>query len=260
MVVGNHTTCNAGWAKCPLPSDGKEAVDRQSIYLEQEEMIKKAYRVNHHLVVALIASFPYAITWTQHNIPAIVHCTHASDELGNALADVLFGDYNPGGHLVTTWPKSIEQLPPMMDYNIRHGRTYMYFKGEPLYPFGFGLSYSTFSYTNLKTSSAQIEKDGSITVSVDVTNTGKQAGDEVIQLYVRHLHSKVERPNKELKGFQRITIKSNETKTVQIPLKASALAFWDERAGDFRVESEPVSLMVGSSANDIKLSTTVHIQ
>src|ERR1019366_1848899 len=101
-------------------------------------------------------------------------------------------EYNPGGHLVTTWPKSVEQLPPMMDYDIRHGRTYMYFKGEPLYSFGYGLSYTTFRYANLKASSAQVTKDGAITVSVDVTNTGSRSGDDVVQLYVKHHNSKVQ--------------------------------------------------------------------
>ena len=273
VIVGNDPTCGpnmahdwhgtpdgGGTLPCTVPSDGREGRDRESITLAQEQLIKQVYAVNPKTVVILISSFPFAINWSQDNVPAILHLAHSSQDEGTALAKVLFGAYNPGGHLVTTWPKSIEQLPPMMDYNIRHGRTYMYFKGEPLYPFGFGLSYSTFRYTNLKTSSTQIEKDGSLTVSVDVTNTGKQVGDEVVQLYVKHLNSKVERPNKELKGFQRVTIEPNETKTVQIPLKASTLAYWDERRADFRVESEPVNLMVGSSSSDIKLSTTVSVR
>ena len=136
-VVGNHPTCNAGWAKCPLPSDGKEAIDRKSITLEQEDLVKQVYAANPHTVVVLIASFPFAIEWTQDNVPAILHVAHNSQEEGNALADALFGDVNPGGRLVTTWPASLDQLPPMMDYNIRDGRTYMYFKNKPLYPFGY---------------------------------------------------------------------------------------------------------------------------
>ena len=175
VIVGNHPTCNAGWAKCPLPSDGKEAIDRSSITLEQEELVKQVYAVNPHTVVVLISSFPFAIQWTQEHIPAILHMAHNSQEEGNALADALFGDYNPGGRLVTTWPASLDQLPPMMDYNIRDGRTYMYFKGKPLYPFGYGLSYTTFEYSNLKTSAGQIGASGEITVSVDVRNTGDRS-------------------------------------------------------------------------------------
>src|SRR6185437_1422246 len=101
-------------------------------------------------IMLLISSFPYTINWSQQYIPAILHMAHSSQDEGTALARVLFGDANPGGHLAVTWPRSIDQLPPMMDYNIRHGRTYMYFKGEPLYPFGFGLSYTTFRLSNLK--------------------------------------------------------------------------------------------------------------
>jgi beta-glucosidase len=148
----------------------------------------------------------------------------------------------------------------MMDYDIRHGRTYMYFKGEPLYPFGYGLSYTTFGYANLKTSSARLQSDGAITVSVDVTNTGSRTGDDVVQLYVKHLGSKVARPEEELKGFQRVTLKPGETKTVEIPLKASTLAYWDVRLGKFKVETEPVKLMIGSSSKEIKLSTRVSVQ
>ncbi len=184
----------------------------------------------------------------------------ASQDEGTALAEVLFGDYNPGGHTVVTWPKSLDQLPPMMDYNIRDGRTYMYFKGEPLYPFGFGLSYTTFKYSNLHTSSDRLAKDGSLTVSVDVTNTGSREGDTVVQMYVQHLGNKVEQPREALKGFQRVTIAAGATKTVEIPLKASALAWWDEKQSGWKVESEPVKVMIGDSAANILLNTTIHVQ
>ncbi len=273
VVIGNDPTCGPDMAHdwhsspdggntlpCTVPSDGREGRDRESITLAQEQLVKQVYTVNPKTVVILVSSFPFAINWTQSNVPAILHMAHSSQDEGTALARVLFGDYNPGGHLVTTWPKSIDQLPAMMDYDIRHGRTYMYFKGDPLYPFGYGLSYTTFSYANLKTSSAELASDGTITVSVDVTNTGSRTGDEVIQLYVKHLKSKVERPGEELKGFQRVTLKPNETRTVQIPLKASTLAFWDEKQLQFKVEAEPVRLMIGSSSKDIKLDTTVRVR
>jgi len=272
VVVGNDPTCGpdmahdwhnspdgGGTLPCTSPSDGREGRDRESITLAQEQLVKQVYAVNPKTVVILVSSFPFAINWSQANVPAILHMAHSSQDEGSALAKVLFGEYNPGGRLVTTWPKSVDQLPPMMDYDIRHGRTYMYFKGDPLYPFGYGLSYSTFAYANLKTSSKELASDGSITVSVDVTNTGSQTGDEVVQLYVKHLKSKVERPGEELKGFQRVTLKPNETKTVQIPLKASTLAYWDEKQARFKVEAEPVSVMVGSSSRDIKLTTEVRV-
>ena len=272
VVVGNDPTCGdeahqwhntpdgGGTLPCSVASDGREGRDRDIITLAQEQLVKQVYDVNPKTVVILVSSFPFAINWSEENVPAILHMAHSSQDEGTALAKVLFGDYNPGGHLVTTWPKSVDQLPPMMDYNIRDGRTYMYFKGDPLYPFGFGLSYTTFKYSNLKTSSPQLAKDGTVTVSVDVTNTGAVTGDAVAQLYVKHLKSKVERPREELKGFQRVSIQPNETMTVTIPLKAADLAYWDEKSGKFQVEAEPVSLMVGESAADIKLDTTVNVR
>ena len=259
VVVGNHPTCNAGWAMCPLPSDGKEAIDRKTITLEQEELVKQVLAVNPRTVVVMISSFPFAIPWTVEHAPAIVHMAHNSQEEGNALADVLFGDYNPAGRLVVTWPRALDQLPPIMDYDIRHGRTYMYFRQKPLYPFGYGLSYTTFSYSNLRTSAEQLQRDGEIMVSLDVRNTGSRAGDEVVQMYVTHLHSKVERPIEELKGFKRIALEPGETKTVTLPLKASALAYWNSAKGAFEVEPDQVNVTVGTSSADIKLQQAVSI-
>jgi beta-glucosidase len=274
VVVGNDPTCgpdmahdwhNTDWdgggtLPCTVASDGREGRDRESIDLEQEQLVKQVYAANPKTVVMLVSSFPFAINWTQAHIPAILHMAHSSQDEGTALAKVLFGEYNPGGHLVTTWPKSLDQEPPMMDYNIRDGRTYMYFKGEPLYPFGYGLSYTTFRYSNLKTSSAELAKDGTVNVSVDVTNTGSRAGDDVVQLYVKYPHSKVERPHEALKGFQRVTVQPNETKTVQILLKAAELAYWDEKTSGFKVEATPVDVMVGESSKDIKLTSTIQIR
>jgi beta-glucosidase len=259
VFVGNHPTCDAGWAKCPTPSDGKEAIDRKSIDLQQEEFVKQIYAVNPKTVVVLLASFPIAINWTQENIPAILHITHNAQEEGTAIADALFGDIDPAGRLVQTWPKSLDQVPPMMDYDIRHGRTYMYFKGDPLYPFGYGLSYTTFKYSNLKTSAAPLKSGGQIMVSVDITNTGKRAGDEVVELYAAHVNSKVDRPGKELKGFQRVTLKPKETRTVQLPLKADALAYWNEAKNGWVVEADQVKLMVGSSSADSRLDKTITV-
>ena len=259
VFVGNHPTCDAGWAKCPTPSDGKEAIDRKAIDLQQEEFVKQIYAVNPKTVVVLVASFPIAINWSQANVPAILHITHNAQEEGTAIADALFGDINPAGRLVQTWPKSLDQVPPMMDYDIRHGRTYMYFKGEPLYPFGYGLSYTTFKYSNLKTSAARLRAGGEIMVSVKLTNSGKRKGDEVVQLYVKHMNSKVDRPARELKGFERVTLMPNETRTIQLPLKAEALAYWDEAKNRWVVEADQVKLMVGSSSTDSRLDKTIAV-
>ncbi|MGH9353904.1 MAG: glycoside hydrolase family 3 C-terminal domain-containing protein, partial [Terriglobia bacterium] len=240
VFIGNHPTCGMGWGHCPDPTEGKEAFDRKLISLnpEQAKLVKAVYGANPHTVVVLVSSFPYTINWAEQHIPAIVHMAHNSEEEGNALADVLFGDYDPAGRLVVTWPESMDQLPPLMDYNIRDGRTYMYFKGEPLYPFGYGLSYTLFKYSNLRLSSSRLPDDGEVKVSVDVTDTGKRAGDEVVQMYVKHIGSKVSRPIEELKGFERIHLNPGETRTVELPLRAKNLAYWDTAANRFVVEPD----------------------
>ncbi len=262
VCVGNHPLGGPDqeWGKVSVPSEGRESVDRKSISLEQEDLIKQVYAANPKTVVVLISSFPYAINWTQKHVPAIVHMTQNSEELGNALADVLFGDFNPAGRLVQTWPTSLDQLPPMMDYDIRHGRTYMYSKGEPLYPFGYGLSYTTFEYSGLKTSSTTLAKDGATMVNVEVKNTGRRAGEEVVQLYVRHLRSKVERPIKELRAFRRVALQSGESKTVELPLTAGSLAYWDVGQHAFVVENGPIEIMVGSSSADIRLNGRITVE
>ena len=274
VVVGNNPTCGDeghAWYNTPTegggitlpctdPGDGREGRDRETMNLNQEQIIKQVFIKNPKTVVMLITSFPYTINWTEDRVPAILTMAHSSQDEGTALAQVLFGDYNPGGHLVRTWPKSADQLPPRMDYNIRDGYTYMYFKDQPLYPFGFGLSYTTFKFANLHASSQQLAKDGSLTVNVDVTNTGTRPGDQVVQLYVQHMHSAVPRPSEELEGFQRVSLAAGETKTVSINLNASQLAYWDADAHDFRVETEPVSLMVGDSSANIALKTIVEVQ
>ena len=252
VCVGNHPTGgeNKGWKQVSVPSEGREAVDREQIDLDsaQESLVERVMAVNPHTVVVLISSFPYSINWINEHVPAVVHLTQNSQELGSALADVLFGDVDPGGRLVQTWPKSLDQLPPMMDYNIRHGRTYMYFKGEPLYPFGYGLSYTTFRYSALRLSSAVL-KDA-LSVSVDVTNTGSREGDEVVQLYVSHKGSKIVRPVKELKGFSRITLRPGETKTVTFRLSPKDLAYWNVARQRWETEKDQVRVVVGGSSAD----------
>jgi beta-glucosidase len=261
VFVGNHPTCNAPFGRCALPSEGKEAIDRKAIDLDaaQLNLIRRVKAANARTIVVLISSFPYAITWVQENVPAILHMAHNSQEEGNALADVLFGDYNPGGRLAATWVKSLNDLPPMMDYDIRKGRTYLYFKGQPLYPFGFGLSYTTFEYANLRTSADSVKATGEITVSVEIRNTGKRAGDEVAQMYVKHLDSGVERPVKELRGFERIRLQPGETKTVRMPLKGGELTYWDTATQSFVVEPGKINIMLGSSSADVRLEKTVAI-
>jgi len=167
---------------------------------------------------------------------------------------VLFGEVDPCGRLAQTWPRSLEQLPPMMDYDIRHGRTYMYFEGEPQYHFGHGLRYTTFAFANLTTSSSTLKRDGAVEVSVDVRNTGARAGDEVVQLYVRYPESKVSRPHTQLRGFQRVGLAPGETKTVTLRLAAADLSYWDQARHAWLVEPGRVELLVGRSSADADLT------
>jgi beta-glucosidase len=262
VVVGNHPYGgqDAKWAQAMVMSDGKEAVDRRALSIEQEELARVVFAANPNTVLVVNSSFPFAVNWSQEHLPAILHITHCSQELGNGLADVIFGRYNPAGRTNQTWPASIEQLPPMMDYNLSHGRTYMYMKEKPLYPFGFGLSYTTFSYSNLRFDQPFLSKDGDITVSVNIKNTGGMDGDEVLQLYVKYLDSKVERPLKQLKGFKRIHIPQGNQATVQIPLKAEDIAYWDEALHRFVVEAGAVRIQIGASSEDIRLEKTLQIK
>ena len=271
VVVGNDPMCGAtnpmemfnndGSTKpCADPGMGREGRDRESLDLSDEALVKQVFAANPKTIVVLVSSFPYAITWSQANVPAILHITHAAQEQGTAIADVIFGDYNPGGHLTTTWPASLDQLPPFESYDIRKGHTYQYFKGQPLYAFGHGLSYSMFEYSNLRVSAPTLAKSGSIMVSVTIRNTSARAGDEVAQLYVEHVASKVPRPIKALKGFQRLRLKPGESRTIQLPLPASALAFWDDAAGAWTLEPGRVNVSIGSSSALTRLNTVVTVQ
>lgn len=269
VVVGNDPTCGPNMANdwtddgtkpCADPGDGREGRDRVTLTLAQESLVRKVMAANPRTVMVLVSSFPYAINWSAAHVPAIVHAVHASQDEGWALAQVLFGNYDPAGHTVVTWPAAMDQLPPMMDYDIRHGRTYMYFKGKPLYPFGYGLSYTTFRFSHLHTDKRTLSRDGGMIVSVDVTNSGKAAGDAVPQLYVQHLGSRVARPSLELEGFARVHLDPGQTKTVRIPLKASQLAYWDAGQRAMVVEPDRVQLMIGASSADIKLRRTIGVE
>lgn len=260
VIIGNHPTCDAGWNKCPVASDGKEAMDRKSLTLEQESLAKAVYAANPNTVVVLQASFPYTTNWTQQNIPAILAMTHNSEEQGDGLADVLFGDYNPAGRLTQTWVASMDQLPPMMDYDLRHGRTYLYLRDKPLYAFGFGLSFTKFAYSNLKSSASAIKMGEEASVSVDVKNIGGRDGDEVVQMYCAYPGSAVPRPFEELKGFARVSLKAGEQKTVRLRLPAKSLSYWNNKSAVFALEQGKVEIRIGSSSDDIKLRQTIAVQ
>lgn len=250
VCTGNHPYgSKADWFFCPVPSDGREAVDRKSLQLPDEDMIRLLYRANPNTILVLVSSFPYTINWSNDHLPAILHITHCSQEQGHAVADALFGKINPAGRTTQTWVRDILDLPPMMDYDIRHGRTYMYHKGDVLYPFGYGLSYTTFQYgeAHILRQDQQV-----IEVSVPVTNTGSRDGDEVVQLYVSYPDSKAGCPQKQLKAFERVNIKKGQTKEVVLRIQRSDLTYWDTTKHAFIPEKGRIRLMIGASSADIR--------
>ena len=247
VCVGNHPYgTRADWKFSPVPSDGREAVDRKSLML----------KANPNTILVLVSSFPYTINWSQEHVPAIVHITHCSQEQGNGLADVLFGKVNPAGRTVQTWVKDITDLPDMMDYDIRNGRTYMYHQGPVLYPFGYGLSYSDFAYEKIE-SFKQDKKN--IRVTVSVKNTSGRDGEEVVQLYASYPESKVERPSKQLRAFRRIPIKAGETRKVTLTVPKEELGYWNEGKQMFVVEPGTVKLLIGASSEDIRLEGKIRL-
>ena len=236
----------------------REGKDRSDIFLpeDQIEFIEEIYKVNPNIVVVLVAGSSLAINWMQDNIPAIVNAWYPGEQGGTAVAEVLFGDYNPGGRLPLTYYNSLEELPPFDDYDITKGRTYQYFTGKPLYPFGYGLSYTTFKYS--KPSIKDLGDE--LLVSFDVRNTGRYDGDEVSQIYVKLPDVGVVTPNKELKGFSRNTIRKGESKRIEIIVRKDLLRYWDEAKNEFVTPAGTYSFMIGSSSDDIRLNNEFILQ
>ena len=261
VCVGNHPATSpdwdqqsvqAPWAYGTIAGDGREALDRRSLQLETEDLIKVVWQANPNTVAVLISSFPFAINWTAAHVLAIVHLTQCSQELGSALADVLFGDYNPAGRLTQTWVRDILDLPNMLDYDIRHGRTYMYFKGEPLFPFGHGLSYTSFQYSGLKVA----REGGNYVFRFQLKNTGKRDGEEVVQLYATF---KGDDAAQRLRGFARVAVKAGETKPVELVVPAEDLMLWDSDAHAFAYPAKRAKIRIGASSEDIRLKKKVRL-
>ena len=218
----------------------------------QEDLLKAVHNTGTPTIVILINGRPLSVRWAAKNSPAIVEAWMCGEQGGNAVADVLFGDYNPSGRLPITIPRHSGQLPVYYNHSkTRAGKKYIDMEGTPLYEFGFGLCYTSFEYSNLRISKKEIGPGGEVEVSVDVTNTGKRKGDEVVQLYINDVLSSVTRPVKELKGFAKVTLEVEETKTVMFKILPEDIALLDR---DMHVVVEPgiFEVMVGSSSENIK--------
>ena len=230
-----------------------EFSDREDLKLpgSQEDLILKVAEVNKNTIVVLNAGGVVTMENWIDRAPTVIEMWYGGEEGGTALADVLFGDYNPGGRLPLTFYRSMDKLPPIEDYDIRKGKTYLYLKEEPRFPFGHGLSYTKFEYSNLKIDPEKSRKRD-VRISLDVKNVGRK-GDEVVQLYIHDVEREAQdQPIKQLRGFKRITLDSGESKKVNFVLKPGDLAFYDERL-NFIVEPGELDVMIGSSSEDIRL-------
>lgn len=238
-----------------------EGHDRTELGLpgNQLELVKAVLAANPNTVVVLMNAGPLTIPWIKDNAPAVIEGWWAGEEGGNAIADVIFGNVNPSGKLPYTVYASESQVPPQDEYNITEGFTYMYLNGAPLFPFGHGLSYTEFEYSNLELSPEETSANGEISVRATVKNVGERAGAEVVQLYVHDQESSVERPDKELRSFSRVELDPGEEKVVTFILPAEKLSFYDEKTHKFIVEPGSFDIMVGSSSEDIRLKGIVKI-
>ncbi|PRX43456.1 beta-glucosidase [Prauserella shujinwangii] len=243
--------------------NGREDDDRRDMSLAagQHALLEAVREANPRTVLVLENSYPTTIGWAQEHVPAILWTCHAGAETGNAVADVLLGEANPSGRLPQTWYRSADDLPGILEYDIiKHARTYQYFPGTPLYPFGHGLSYTTFRYGAVRVSRPVLDHRGEAEVSVDVTNTGERAGAEVVQLYTHQRTSRDPQPRLRLRAFRRVRVEPGRTRTVRLRLRAADLAHWDVTRDRWVVESAVHDILVGASAADIRGRCTVRVR
>lgn len=228
-----------------VPEGEMSQGDRRSIELlpVQENLLRQLHATGKPVVLVLVNGSAIAVNWADANLPAILEAWYPGQAGGTAVADVLFGDYNPGGRLPVTFYRSVDDLPDFSDYNMEN-RTYRYFRGEPLYPFGYGLSYTTFTYDNLRLSAGQIAAGDSVEVSVDVTNTGQRAGDEVVQLYLSDVVASTRVPQRSLAGFARLSLEPGHTVTATFTITPQQYALVNER-GQRVIEPGTFDVFVG---------------
>ena len=250
-IGGNEQTSREAWS---LKHLGDRA--RLGLVGRQQELLTAMLSTGKPVIVCLFNGSPLSDEFMNGNVPVIFECWYLGQETGHAMADVLFGDYNPGGKLPITIPRSAGHVPAFYNYKPSARRGYIFDEVSPLYHFGYGLSYTTFAFKKLRLAKRKIRTGESTQVLVDVTNTGKRAGTEVAQLYVRDLVSSVTRPVKELKGFQKVWLRPGETRTVSLEITPDALAFYDIRM-KFIVEPGEFEVMVGNSSRDDDLQKVI---
>lgn len=244
----------------PVKMEGFNGGDRTCIELPpvQTALLKALHATGTPVVFVNCSGGAVAFPWEAENLPAILQAWYPGQAGGTAVGDVLFGDCNPSGKLPLTFYRSTKDLPHYYDYSMEN-RTYRYFAGEPLYAFGHGLGYTRFEYGGLRTGAAAVTAEESVRVCFELSNTGAVDGDEVAQLYVRHLDSKVRQPLHSLAAFQRVSLPAGGCATVELEFPATALRHWDERAQAYVVEPGPFEVQVGSSSVDIRQTVTLQL-
>ncbi len=234
----------------------REMYDRKTLALPAHDsaLARAVCDANNNCVLALVSSYPFAICEEQEYMPAIIYTTHAGPELGNAFAKVIGGEYSPAGRLAQTWYKSEYELAPIESYDIiENEMTYLYYKGKPLYPFGYGLSYAKFEYSDF-----DVRENGDvISVSLDVANVSETDSDEVVQIYFRMEDPSVKRPLKQLTAFTRVHIEGGQTLRVMFDISKSELRFYDVSRERFAIEQGRYTFMAGASSEDIRLTKTI---
>lgn len=250
-IGGNEQTSREAWS---LQHMG----DRANLDLigRQEELVRAMIGTGKPVIVFLFNGRPLSINYVSQNVPVIYECWYLGQETGRAVAEVLFGDHNPGGKLPITFPRSVGQVPVFYNYKPSARRGYLFDEVSPLYAFGYGLSYTSFALKNLRLTKRRIKPGGSTRALIDVTNTGKREGTEVVQMYIRDLVSSVTRPVKELKGFRKVRLKPSETTTVALDITPDELSFYD-RHMKYVVEPGEFEIMVGNSSRDVDLQKVV---
>jgi beta-glucosidase len=250
-IGGNEQTSREAWGL-------KHMGDRTSLDLvgRQDELVDAMLATGKPVIALLFNGRPLSINHVAKNVPVIFECWYLGQECGRAVADVLFGDVNPGGKLPITIPRSVGHLPAFYNHKPSARRGYLWDDVSPLFPFGFGLSYTTFKLEHVRLAKRRIPRRGSTRVRVDVTNTGQRTGSEVVQMYIRDRVSSVTRPVKELKGFQKVRLEPGETKTVSLAITPESLAFYDVNM-KYRVEPGEFEIMVGNSSRDAGLQKVV---
>ncbi|ASO19054.1 beta-glucosidase [Actinoalloteichus hoggarensis] len=251
LVVGNDPHIN-----------GRETEDRTRLELppSQEELVRRVGAANPRTVLVLVSGYPLAVPWAERNLPAVLWTAHGGQEAGTALAEVLFGDHSPAGRLPQTWYRATADLPDLFDYDIISAQsTYLYYRGRPLYPFGHGLSYTDFHYGQLRLDTSRVEPDDTVVASVTVTNVGRRAADEVVQLYSRQEESRAAQPVLALRAFRRLHLAKGQSETVTFAVPVRDLALYDVTSSRMVVETARHRLSAGASSADLRVHAELDV-